>query len=93
MNGKETCKNQRKHSITVNDRGYISLTGIEEVLSFDENNIVMQSTMGQITLDGSTLNIVKLNLENGEVDIEGKLDAFYYMEQRKSSSVFSRLFK
>ena len=81
-----------KHSITVTDRGSVSFTGIEEMVSYDENNIVMQTSMGQLTLDGSGLNVVKLNLSEGEVAVEGKVDALYYVEQTGKRSVFSRLF-
>lgn len=83
---------QNKHTITVTDRESVSLTGIDEVVSYDENNIVMQTNMGQLTLDGSGLNIVKLNLGEGEVVVQGKVDALYYIESGGKRSVFSRLF-
>ncbi len=83
---------QAKHTVTVTDRGTVHLTGIDEVVSYDENNIVMQTNMGQLTLDGSGLNIVKLNLGDKEVIIEGKADALYYMESNGKRSLFSRLF-
>lgn len=86
-------KNQGNHSISVDNRAKASVKGVTEVISYDENNIVMETNMGQLTLDGSALNIVKLNLGEGEIVIEGRIDAFYYMEQSEKRSLFSRLFK
>ena len=86
---KESKENQ---SISVTDRSSAMLTGVEEVISYDENNIVMLTAMGQLTLDGEGLNIVQLNLDEGKVSVEGRIDAFYYMEQREKKSLFSRVF-
>ena len=86
-------KDQTNHSITVDNRDSAGVQGVTEEVSYDENNIVMQTNMGQLTLDGSGLNIVKLNLGEGEVIVEGHIDAFYYMEQREKRSIFSGLFR
>ncbi len=86
-------KNQGNHAICVDSRTKASVKGVTEVISYDENNIVMETNMGQLTLDGNALNIVKLNLGEGEIAIEGRIDAFYYMEQSEKRSLFSRLFK
>ncbi|MBE6686987.1 MAG: sporulation protein YabP [Ruminococcaceae bacterium] len=84
---------QKEHSVSIENRELVTLTGITEVLSYDESAVVMQSNLGQLTLDGEGLNIVKLNLDDGEVSVSGKLFAVYYMEQRNSRGLFSRLFK
>lgn len=83
---------QKEHSITLVGRTSVTLKGVEEVMSYDENNIVMQTNLGQLTLDGSGLNIVKLNLGDGEVCAEGRVDAIYYMEQNGKRSLFSKIF-
>lgn len=85
-------RNEPKHNIVLTGRSSISIDGVTEVISYDENNIVMETNMGQLTLDGSTLNIVKLNLEEGEVAVDGRIDALYYIEQSGKRSLFSRLF-
>lgn len=93
MNNNSMQKPRSQHAVSVKERAEIMLTGIEEVLSFDDSAIIMQSTMGQLTLDGCDLNIVKLNLDEGEVVVSGKLNGFFYMEQKKSGgSFFSRIF-
>ena len=85
-------ENKGNQSVSVTDRSSAVLTGVEEVISYDENNIVMQTCLGQLTLDGEGLNIVQLNLGEGIVSVEGRIDALYYMEQRERKSLFSRIF-
>lgn len=86
-------RNQSNHSVFVDNRDCARIVGVTEVVSYDENNIVMETNMGQLTLDGSGLNIVQLNLGEGEVSVEGHVDAFYYMERREKRSLFSGLFR
>lgn len=91
MAREEHIKNS-SHSVRIDDRSCITLCGIEEVISYDESSVIMQSCMGQLTLDGEELNIIKLNLDGGEVSVRGKLNALYYMEQKKGNGLLSRLF-
>ncbi len=85
-------ENKGNQTVSVTDRSSAQLTGVEEVISYDENNIVMQTSLGQLTLDGEGLNIVQLNLNEGIVSVNGRIDAFYYMEQKEKKSLFSRIF-
>ncbi len=85
-------ENKGNQSVSLTDRTSAQLTGVEEVISYDENNIVMQTSLGQLTLDGKGLNIVQLNLGEGIVSVEGHIDALYYMENREKRSLFSRIF-
>ncbi len=85
-------ENKESGTLSVTDRSSATVTGVEEVISYDENNIVMQTSLGQLTLDGEGLNIVQLNLGEGIVSVEGRIDALYYMEQREHRSLFSRIF-
>lgn len=81
-----------RHTVSMTDRSALSLTGVEEVLCYDEKNIVMRTLLGQLTLDGEGLNIVQLNLNEGIVSVDGRVDALYYMEDRERKSLFSRIF-
>lgn len=85
-------RNEAKHNIVLTGRSSISIDGVTEVISYDENNIVMETNMGQLTLDGTALNIVKLNLAEGEAAVDGRIDALYYIEQSGKRSLLSRLF-
>jgi sporulation protein YabP len=73
------------------------LTGVVDVLSFDLNEIILETDQGMLMIKGSELHVNRLTLEKGEVDIDGKVDSFTYSEQAgmggKGESLLSRLFK
>lgn len=92
INSEQGSVKSKGHNISITDRAQICLDGIAEVISYDENNIIMETNMGQLALDGSGLNIVKLNLGEGRVSVTGKLDALYYTEQSEKKSLLARLF-
>ena len=73
------------------------MTGICDVLSFDVNEIILETDQGMLMIKGSELHVNRLTLEKGEVDIEGKVDSFTYSEQAgmgsKGESLLARLFK
>ena len=88
---------RRPHKLEVTGRGTGSVTGIQDVVSFDENQIILDTDMGLLTVKGESLHVSRLTLEKGEVDIEGTFDSFAYSSNenyRKSGeSLFNRLFK
>ncbi len=88
--------NYGSHEIKVTDRSIISLTGINKISSFDDQEFLMESNMGVILLKGEGLEIVKLDTHDGNVKIKGKLASFAYLENIKKSkeeSLLSKLFK
>ena len=60
------------HKIVLNNRNQGNLTGILDVISFDENTIVLDTDMGLLTIKGKDLHVNRLSLEKGEIDIEGR---------------------
>ncbi len=84
------------HEIKITDRSIISLSGINKISSFDDQEFLMESTMGIILLKGEGLEIVKLDTHDGNVKIKGKLISFAYIEnvkKGKEESLLSKLFK
>ena len=85
------------HQIMLYNREKGNLTGILDVISFDENTIVLDTDMGLLTVRGKALHVSRLTLEKGEVDIEGEFESFSYSsnESRRKSqeSFFGRLFR
>ena len=81
----------RESNIVVNSRKRISLTGIDDVASFDENTVILSSGNDVITIDGQGLNITKLSLETGDVVIEGILGGLFYSQAKQTKNgLFSR---
>lgn len=89
--------NKRAHKMVLTGRRTCNLTGIADVLSFDVNEIILETDMGMLMIKGTDLHVKRLTLEKGEVDIEGKVDSFTYSEQTsmaaKGETLLSRLFK
>ena len=56
------------HKIVLNNRDQGNLTGILDVISFDENTIVLDTDMGLLTIKGKDLHVNRLSLEKGEID-------------------------
>lgn len=85
------------HKVMLYNREKGTLTGILDVISFDENTIVLDTDMGLLTIKGKDLHVSRLTLEKGEVDIEGRTDSLVYSSNesyRKSGqSLLTRLFK
>lgn len=85
------------HKVTLHNREKGTLTGILDVISFDESTIVLDTDMGLLTIRGKDLHVSRLTLEKGEIDIEGRTDSLVYSSNesyRKSGqSLLTRLFK
>lgn len=79
-----------EHTVSVVGRERITVTGVSEVLSFDESSVVMDTSAGSLTLDGDELNITKLDLENATVLLRGRLLGMYYIEPRGKRKLFGR---
>lgn len=89
--------NKRAHKMTLLNRRTCNLTGVSDVLSFDVNEIILETDQGMLMIKGNELHVNRLTLDRGEVDIEGKIDSFTYSEQAglgtKGESLLARLFK
>lgn len=88
---------QEKQKLTLVDRKCFELEGVRHVGSFDEREIVLETTMGVLYLKGEGLHIVKLNLEEGILNVEGFISTIEYREVKtargKGKSIFSRIMK
>ena len=93
----EEKMNIRPHKLTLENRRAGTVTGIREVVSFDENQVVLDTDLGLLTVKGKDLHVSRLTLEKGEVDLDGTIDSLNYSSNealRKSGeSLFTRLFK
>lgn len=56
----------------------MTLTGIKDVLAFDYNQVMMESSMGMIHIKGRDLKVTRLNVETGLSDVEGEIDSIIY---------------
>ena len=92
---KENAQNRtnggKTHLLTLDNRRRASLTGVNEVLGFDENQVSLMTENGEVTLTGEGLHVTKLMLDEGQLAVEGKIDGVVYSAQRgRRRSLFSR---
>jgi sporulation protein YabP len=81
------------HSLSLDERHHLTVTGVSEVLSFDENEVVMDTSLGMLTVEGEQLHVEKLSLDIGELTLEGSVHSLCYSRgNQKKGSVWSRLF-
>ena len=83
------------HHVIMEGRGHLSVSGVEDVESFDEQSIVCVTSRGVLVIRGRELHIGKLNTEGGELNVEGVIDALEYEDPVAPSGggFFSRLFR
>lgn len=84
---------QKPHNVVMEQRRKLSLSGIEEVDSFDENQVTLHTADGALVIRGSDLKIGKLSLETGEVSVTGLVTQLSYEEIAQSGSLWTKLFR
>lgn len=95
MEERQTVKT---HKLVVNNRKTSMVTGVLDVLSFDLNEILLETEQGMLMVKGTDLHVNRLSVEKGEVDLSGNIDSFAYSgtenhQGRHDESFFARLFK
>lgn len=83
---------KRPHLMTLDNRKLLTLTGVEDVSGFDEQTINIKLSDAVLVVKGSSLHISKLNLESGDVVIDGTISSLQYLGS-SSGSLRSRLFR
>jgi len=85
------------HKISMMNRRTVGITGVSDVISFDISEILLETEQGMLNVKGKDLHVNRLNLEKGEVDIEGTIDAFTYSQiptsMKKPDGLFGKIFK
>ena len=88
----------RQHRVILTNRGTCALNGISDILSFDVNEILLETEQGMLLIKGNDLHVNRLSLEQGEVDVTGKIDGLTYSDVENyhkggGESFLGRLFK
>ena len=83
---------ENKSSVILTGRSFLALSGIKEVISFDEGMVSLDSDGSVLCVSGEGLSVVKLSLESGDVSISGRIDAIVYTDEQPKKRLFSKLF-
>ena len=73
---------QFPHKLTLNERKALTLSGVTEVVSFDENTVVLRTSLGTLEVQGRDLTLKNLSLEGGQAAVDGHISALYYEEPK-----------
>ena len=87
----------RMHKVTMTNRRTCTINGVNDVLSFDIHEILLETEQGMLMIKGNDLHVSRLTLDKGEVDVDGKIDSFTYSDVavggQKNESFLARLFR
>ncbi len=85
---------ERTRMLCLTDRSELRVTGVEEVVSFDENGAELKCENGRLFVDGENIRISNLNTDSGEVNITGKINAMSYADdsEKKRRGAIGKLF-
>lgn len=95
MRDNDALHGVRPHGLTLEGRQKAVITGVEAVDSFNEQMVVLSTSAGTLTLLGEGLHVSRLNLEDGQLLVDGVIAALEYDERSRAGrgSLFSRLFR
>lgn len=84
---------RENHNAIIENRRKFTLSGVKDVISFDEETVMLETSLGKLVIKGSGLHILNFNTESGDLTGEGKIHAFVYTAEEKNGGLFSRLFR
>ena len=80
------------HKLTLSERKSLTMTGVTEVVSFEESAVVLVTSLGTLTVQGQGLKLKTLSLEGGQVAVDGQISALVYEEPREGG-LWQRLWR
>ena len=83
---------QLPHKLTLNERKSLTMTGVTEIVSFDDGAVILRTGLGTLVIQGRDLKLKTLSLEGGQVAVDGNISALIYEEPRQTGSWLRRMF-
>lgn len=83
---------QRPHDLTLKERKKLTMTGVTEVVSFEESAVSLRTELGDLTVQGRDLQLKTLSVEGGQVEVMGNISSLVYEEPRQEGGWLRRLF-
>lgn len=79
------------HKLVLHERKLLTVTGVTEVVSFDDTSVIAQTDLGTLVVQGENLQLKTLLPEGGQVTVEGNIATLMYEEPRPAGSLWRRL--
>ena len=80
------------HRLSLNERQQLTMTGVTEVVSFEDTAVVLRTGLGTLVVQGRDLQLKALAPEGGQVEVDGTISALVYEEPRQGGGWIHRLF-
>ena len=93
---RKSVSNTTIQNLILENREKLSISGVLDVLSFDDQVVVVETELGLLNVKGDNLRINKLSIDTSEVIVEGEIYSMYYSEKdlnKKGDSLISKIFK
>lgn len=82
------------HNVIMESRRNLTISGVMDIDSFDEESVIVFTELGELTIRGQGLHINKIDVESGDLSMEGDIDSLSYTENRPNKGgLFSKLFR
>lgn len=81
------------HRLNLNERKALTVSGVTEVVSFDEESVVLKTSLGALTVHGRQLQLKNLSTNGGQVEVCGTVSALIYQQNKPTGSWVRRLFR
>ena len=92
MSYEQAASANAQHSLSLEGRSKMSISGVEDVSGFDENTVILTTSQGELCIRGDSLHIDRIDLDAGQVLINGLVHELKYDEAAPVRSIWSRLF-
>jgi len=84
---------QLPHKLTLSERNHLTMTGVTEVVSFDDGAVVLRTALGTLVVEGRELQLKTLSVDGGQVAVEGTVCALVYEEPKNKGGWKHRLLR
>ena len=82
---------QMPHKVTMQERKNLTMTGVTEVVSFDDTTVILKTSLGTLIVQGRDLQLKQLSQDGGQVAVDGMVSALSYAQARESGGFLRRL--
>lgn len=86
------AQNVFPHRVSLNERKELTVTGVTEVVSFDEEAVILKTSLGTLNVHGRQLQLKTLSTNGGQVEVSGNVAALIYQQSKPEGSWLRRLF-
>ncbi len=83
-----------EHNVELKERSLLTVSGVEHIYSFNEKKVELKTCVGEMTIEGDSLDMGKLSIDDSIINIKGTINSISYTKDRKQKeSIVKRIFK